>query len=134
VAFRKVNGIRQLNHLPQEIRACSKALYDARNLFSSRPGSPEVVRASGFARSLSIFDDSNFGRRFWLVLRSGYGLAGAIVVRHDKFFLEVFSGTRTEKSNNLNVRAIIEQYCKSSRHPRPIRVPQSNRSVLFLNY
>jgi len=62
VAFGEVNGIRELNNLPQEIRSRPEALDDARNLLPSGAGAPKVIGRGGFARRLSIFDDSNFGR------------------------------------------------------------------------
>jgi hypothetical protein len=83
MSFGKVNGIRELNHLPQEIWPGAKALDDAGNLFPSGTGTPEVIGDGRFARSLGIFDESNFGRRFWLVLWSGDGLPRTDVVRHE---------------------------------------------------
>ena len=60
--FGKVNGIRELNHLPQEVRSRSEAFDDAGNLLPARAGPPKVIGGGGFAGRLSVFDDSNFGR------------------------------------------------------------------------
>ena len=62
--FREVHRISQIDHTAQEVWPNSEALDDAGNLLSPRAGSPKVIRRSRLSGGFSIFDDSNFGRRF----------------------------------------------------------------------
>jgi hypothetical protein len=60
----KMNGVRELDHLAQEIRAHAKALDNTRHLFASRSRAPEVIRGSGIAGCFSVFNDSDLCRGF----------------------------------------------------------------------
>lgn len=59
MAFRKVQGIGELNDLPKKIRPSAKAFDDAGKLLPSRAGTPEIICGSGLAGSFVVFDDAN---------------------------------------------------------------------------
>jgi hypothetical protein len=59
MAFREMDRVSQFDDATQEIRPSPKALDDAGDLLSPRPGSPKVVSSSCFSGGFPIFDDSD---------------------------------------------------------------------------
>src|SRR5690242_437449 len=59
MTFGKVNGVREPDYFPQEIRAGAEALDDARHLLPPGRRAPEVISLGGRARCLLVLDDSN---------------------------------------------------------------------------
>ena len=62
VAFGEVDGVGELDHLAQEIGACSETFDDPRDLFASGAGAPEIVSGGSFAGSFVVFGDADLGR------------------------------------------------------------------------
>jgi len=56
-----MNGIRELNYLPQEIRPRAKTFNDAWDLLPSRTSAPEVVGSGRISGGIGVFDDPDFG-------------------------------------------------------------------------
>jgi len=59
----EVQCVRKLDHLPQKVGPRTEAFYDARNLASSRSGTPEVVCSRSLADGFVVFDNFDLGLR-----------------------------------------------------------------------
>ena len=56
-----MNGIRELNYLPQEIGPRAETFNDTWDLLPSRTGTPEVVGRGGISSGIGVFNDPDFG-------------------------------------------------------------------------
>jgi hypothetical protein len=73
--FGEMDGVSHFDDAAQKIRPRSEALDNARNLLSSRTGSPRIVSGGGLSRGVRVFDDSDL--RGWF-----YGLSIIPALRH----------------------------------------------------
>src|SRR5436190_4829027 len=104
-----MNGIRELNYLPQEIRPRAKTFNDARDLLPSRTGTPEVVGCGGISRGLGVFNDPDFGGRWARRLGFFCTLRRLIVACH-LILLSVDSCRKSSKGKSAShARTIVEK-------------------------
>jgi hypothetical protein len=61
MSLRKMDGIRELDHLTQKIGTRSETLDDAGDLLSSRATSPKVISSCSFPRGVGILDNLDLG-------------------------------------------------------------------------
>jgi hypothetical protein len=57
----KVDGVAELHHVAQKVRAMAEALQNARHLLAARFGAPFLVDLSDFSGGIAIFDELDFG-------------------------------------------------------------------------
>ena len=107
-----MDGIRELNYLPQEIGPRAETFNDAWNLLPSRTRPPEIVGRGCFSSGIGVFNDPDFGgsgaRRleFFRILRP---LRRLIVACH-LIFLSVASGRKSSKAKpGSHARTIVEK-------------------------
>jgi hypothetical protein len=62
MAFRKMDCVRKLYYLAQEIGARTETLQDAGDLLPSRSRSPKVIGCGGFAGGFRILNNSDLRR------------------------------------------------------------------------
>lgn len=84
MAFRKMDGVRKLHHLVQEIGARSKTFDDSRNLAAAGPGAPKIICRGGFTRCFVIFGDANFCGVFFRGKRGGFRRVFRFFVAHGR--------------------------------------------------
>ena len=63
MAFGKMDGVRKLNNLPQEIGPRAETFDDSRHLLTPGPGPPVVIGSQGFSGGFCIFNDLDLGSR-----------------------------------------------------------------------
>ena len=59
VPLGEMNGVGEVDYLPQKIRTSAEALYDAGHLRTPRTCAPIIVGGKCFARGVGVFDDAN---------------------------------------------------------------------------
>src|SRR4051812_44399966 len=101
-----MDGIRELNYLPQEIGPRAETFNDAWNLLPSRTRPPEIVGRGCFSSGIGVFNDPDLGgsrARFLRTLRP-------LIVACHLIFLSVASGRKSSKAKpGSHARTIVEK-------------------------